>query len=463
MSRNPRTHPSPRARPVAEAPIGALLERADELARGWAIALILARPLERIGEINLEALARDAPALCAQAVRALESDAELERMVGSDAAHGRGESASAHKLAALVGGRDAESAVDAVEALRGVLWEALMGELRDPPARQVADLADRLAYVCATALAATVAAGAQDAAAETAGPAAAAVGAGDSGADPGHSHGSPIGPRGAVLIDERADAPTAPAPSRVPAPPAVPDAPVDPAPASPPIEQTHGRPRPWDPVSSESRGNPDSASDPPPEEVTPPAADAPAGGSPAPEDKHAPEIEVRDERREEGPAAWIRSIGGELERFEQDKLPFAVLLVELGDVERLRRAALPGGVSNLTDRIEHALTQELQRIGGPPAERRGRPGGRLTRERPGRYWLLAPATDAAAARRLAEWLVRTIEPLASRRWAPLEVKVGTAVCPDDGREAAALAAHADLVLDARRAAGRPIASVDEPF
>ena len=77
--------------------------------------------------------------------------------------------------------------------------------------------------------------------------------------------------------------------------------------------------------------------------------------------------------------------------------------------------------------------------------------------------MLAPATDALAAGRLAESLVRTIEPLASRRWAPLEVKVGIAVCPDDGREAAALAAHADLGLDARRAAGRPVASLDEPF
>src|SRR5450755_747443 len=165
MSRNPRTHPSPRARPVAEAPIGALLDRADELARGWAIALILARPLERIGEIHLDALARDAPALCAQTIRALESDAELERMVGWEGEHGRGGSASAHGLAALAGAGDAESAVDAVEALRGVLLEALLGELRDPPARQVADLADRLAYVCATALAAAVGAGAEDVAA----------------------------------------------------------------------------------------------------------------------------------------------------------------------------------------------------------------------------------------------------------------------------------------------------------
>jgi predicted signal transduction protein with EAL and GGDEF domain len=46
------------------------------------------------------------------------------------------------------------------------------------------------------------------------------------------------------------------------------------------------------------------------------------------------------------------------------------------------------------------------------------------------------------------------------------VAVGTAVCPQDGREAAALAAHADIGLLAARAAGRasaarPIALVED--
>jgi hypothetical protein len=174
----------------------------------------------------------------------------------------------------------------------------------------------------------------------------------------------------------------------------------------------------------------------------------------------SPKIEVRDERGEEGPAAWIRSIGRQLERFEQDRLPFAVLLIGLGEEERLRRAALPGGVSSLTSRVERVLAQELRRI-GDASSTAGRPAGSLTCERPGRYWLVVPATDAFAARRLAEWLVRTIGPLASHRWAPLEVTVGTAVCPDDGRDAAALAAHADVGLYTARAAGRSTVPADE--
>jgi GGDEF domain-containing protein len=166
------------------------------------------------------------------------------------------------------------------------------------------------------------------------------------------------------------------------------------------------------------------------------------------------EIEVRDERGEAGPGAWIGSISRQLERFQQDQLPFAVLLVELGDAERLRRAALPAAMSSLTGRIERTLAQELQRVGGHPAQRRGRPAGELMCERPGRYWLLAPETDAIAAGRLAEWISYTIGGLADGRWAPLEVMVGVAVCPEDGREAAALAAHADLALYARRPAVR---------
>ena len=136
MSPGPSVHAAPRARPVPEAPLDALLARADELARRWAIALILMRPLERIGELDLEMLAREAPALCAQVIRALASDAELERLIGRGA-DGRDDSAPARKLSALAGAQDAESAIEAVEALRGVVWEALLEELPGPLGRSI--------------------------------------------------------------------------------------------------------------------------------------------------------------------------------------------------------------------------------------------------------------------------------------------------------------------------------------
>jgi hypothetical protein len=147
--------PAPRAHAVAGAPIEALVARSDELARRWAIALILALPLERIGELPLESFARQAPLLCAHVVRALQSDLELERI--APGANGGREPSPATRLAEVTGARDGKAAVEAVEALRGVLWEALLDELHSrsygqAAAHEVADLADRLAYVCSTAL-----------------------------------------------------------------------------------------------------------------------------------------------------------------------------------------------------------------------------------------------------------------------------------------------------------------------
>jgi hypothetical protein len=192
---------TPRAHPVADAPVDALLARADELARRWAIALILARPLNRIGEVPLEDLAREGPALCAQAARALRSDAELERLAGTRAAGDHEESAPALRLGALAGARDGGDLVLAVEALRGVLWESLLQELGRPmfdssAARGVAELGDRLAYVCATALAAALTQTPSMSESEPDGA------RGERGKVVYESESTHHGRRGAVLIDE---------------------------------------------------------------------------------------------------------------------------------------------------------------------------------------------------------------------------------------------------------------------
>jgi hypothetical protein len=158
MSGDPQIERGPRTRPVADAPVDALLARTDELARRWAIALLLARPLREMAEIPLEDLAREAPALCAQAIRALDSDVELERLAVVEEPGGRGGSVWTSRLGTSAGLVDARAAVYEIEALRGVLWEALLEELDRPifdqsSARLVADLSNRLAHVCATALA----------------------------------------------------------------------------------------------------------------------------------------------------------------------------------------------------------------------------------------------------------------------------------------------------------------------
>lgn len=384
------THVGSRARPVSDFPGDALLARAEELARRWVIALIRSRPLDAIGEVPLEALAREAPPLCAQVLRALQSDVELGRLTGKGA-DARAGVAQARRLAEIAGARDGAAAVGAVEALRGVLWEALLGQMTEPSARQVGDVADRLAYVCtevlAVALEAEIVAAADTSREDAAGAAVAESEAATVGVAPA---GAPR--RHAMIVDER---------------------------------HCPERPLSWDespPISPGAR---------------------------------AAEIEIRDERREEGPAAWIKSIGGQLERYERDRLPFAVLLVELRDIERLRREDLTRGLAGVLARVEGALAAVL-----------GRRAGSLTRERPGRYWLLMPETDRVGARDLAGSLVRAVASCRGQDGAPLDVAIGTAVCPDDGLEAPALAAHADVGLYADRSAARVTAGrrapIDEP-
>jgi GGDEF domain-containing protein len=86
----------------------------------------------------------------------------------------------------------------------------------------------------------------------------------------------------------------------------------------------------------------------------------------------------------------------------------------------------------------------------------------LSRETRGRYWLVAPETNGTGARMLAERLARLVRGSATHRGVPLEVAIGIAVCPDDGTEAPALAARADLGVYSARATGRSIAHTDPP-
>jgi hypothetical protein len=135
--RPPRRRP---ARPVADAPVAALVAGAEDLAKGWLLALIEEQPLDRASSIPVDEMARDGPAICALLVRSLASDAELERVAeGVEALPRVGE---------LAGAGTAAEVSHAVEVLRAVLWDALLAALTDPDARLVAELADRLAVVC---------------------------------------------------------------------------------------------------------------------------------------------------------------------------------------------------------------------------------------------------------------------------------------------------------------------------
>jgi hypothetical protein len=200
VSREQPSERAPGARPVADAPVEQLLARADELARRWAVSLLSARSLSEMSAVPLEDLARGAPTLCAQVARSLRADAELAQLLASTPGQWF---AHADDTAACV--RD-------MEALRSVLWRAAMAALDDPSPALVADLADRLAFVCASTLAAALAAQQPVSAGGPDLP--------DSPATRGREQilysSPPLSPsgRGAVLIDERDELAASPSAGR---------------------------------------------------------------------------------------------------------------------------------------------------------------------------------------------------------------------------------------------------------
>jgi GGDEF domain-containing protein len=404
-----------RPRPLAEVALDVTNGRAEELGRRWIAALVMARPLGTLGDLSLETLALEAPTLCAQVLGALQSDVELDRLAGRGSSSAR--SSVALRLAGLVSdaGGGGATVVEAVEALRGIVWEALVEEVglagvERSAVRRIADLSDRLAHVCACMLAtalseSTLKPPRRESRVET-----------EESSTPARAETARVSM--AVIVDEHEE--QAPAARALAG-----EEPVL-APTTPPAPE---RPPSWD--------------------ESPPVAPSGRARGGAWKDPYD-EIEIRDERADAGPAAWIGSIGRELERFARDGRPFAVLLVEPDEIERLRRQ--PEELASVDASIERALSHTLTPgtdLALAPLEQRPS----LMRQSPGRYWVLAQV-DRARAEQLAERLGQA--PAAARADAgrALELSVGVAVCPEDGRDAPALAAHADVSLYAARSASR---------
>jgi hypothetical protein len=404
LRHEPTTERSPRPRALAEIALDTSQQRGEQLARRWALAMIAARPFAEVGELPLADVVDQAPMLCVQMVLAVQSDTELDRLSGEGSAEGsRARDSVAPGLAAMVGAPNARAAVAAVEALRGVLWEALLEDVAPvygerAGARLIADMADRLSFVCARLLGSAVESLQQ------------AVAHGPAEEPAPHARVEPSGALSrAVIVDERSEDVSA-VPERL-------------APTAAPRPVQHDeRPLSWD--------------------ESPPV---PPGSASA-------EIEIRDERVDDGAAARIGSIARWLQRYASDRKPFAVMLLEPMDIELLRD--LPGELA----RVDGELGQMLERTLGPAAvalpAALSETAPSYTRESPGRYWVLAPRGDASAAAALCERLVRGAGRISGVRGLPLELAFGTAMCPQDGREPSALAAHADVDLYAARSAAR---------
>ncbi len=136
----PRRRP---ARPVADAPVDALLGRSEDLAKGWLLALVEAAPLGSLPAILASELASEGPRLCDAVVRALADDTELRRLEPAGAL-----GPLAARTGELAGASTAEAAIGAVDALHAVVWGGVREELGgSPDPEQVAELAERLALV----------------------------------------------------------------------------------------------------------------------------------------------------------------------------------------------------------------------------------------------------------------------------------------------------------------------------
>jgi len=131
-----------RARPVADAPIDALLPLAEDLAKGWLLALVEQVSLEAAGSILAVDLSRDGPRICQAVLRALVDDADLKRLESGGAL-----TPLAARIGELAGASRPETASGAVDALHAVIWTALRQELRAPDPDLVGELAERLSLV----------------------------------------------------------------------------------------------------------------------------------------------------------------------------------------------------------------------------------------------------------------------------------------------------------------------------
>jgi GGDEF domain-containing protein len=127
---------------VSDAALERLAQHAEELAKAWLVELIERRPLQDAAELVAGGLPREGPRLCAAVVRALGSDHELAALEPGGASEGL-----AVHAGELVGAHEPAAVLEALAALRSVIWAALRDAVSDPDHELVAQLAERLARV----------------------------------------------------------------------------------------------------------------------------------------------------------------------------------------------------------------------------------------------------------------------------------------------------------------------------
>jgi len=145
---------------------------------------------------------------------------------------------------------------------------------------------------------------------------------------------------------------------------------------------------------------------------------------------------------------WVAALERQLAEGGRSGRPFALLLVELDDAERLRLAEPEPVAEAVFDRVGRAIRDRVRR---PDL---------LAHERDGRTWVIAPEAGRAGAAALAERVADSVEHSGTVGGAALRASIGIAVFPHDGRDAEALIEHAEEQMFAARAAGIRIAGGD---
>lgn len=431
-----------RPRPVVAAGVEAILLRGDDLAKGWLLALLEDAPLDDAPAILAGQVAQDGPRICEAVVRAVYDESDLRRLEPDGVLE-----PLVSRAGEIAGARTSEQAARAIDALRGVVWSALQGELARTDPDLLADAAERLSLIAETVRGAVLrrrgaeetvtrrpprmpplrvagedAPGAPEPTPgppapnpgpEPTGPPFAPAGSGApfafAGGSPGPA-GAPFGPAG--RSPGPAEAPSAP-----------PGGPPGPAGGLTPAPGPSPSPEPPSP-------SPEPGVVPPQSTVVPP--EAPAQG--LPESGGTREPQVRD-------ALWIGALRDEIVRAGRARLPLSLLLVELEEAERVLAVEPHSEASATFGRFAQAVRGAVRRRDV------------LACETDSRAWVIARDTGRAGAQALGSRIVTAVPTEESWRGAPLTVSVGLAVLGEDGHNAATLIEAAEQTKFAAEASG----------
>jgi GGDEF domain-containing protein len=395
---------------VADAPVDALLVRAEDLAKGWLLALIEQVALDEMPSILAADLARDGPRLCDALVRALADDTDLRRLQLGGALE-----PLAATVGELTGANGLEATERAIDALSAVLWSAIRAELGDPSPDQIAELAERLMRVMEEVRAAAWR----------------RVDSRREGGAAAPPYSPPLAPAPAPAA-ARPSVPTRPSvPIRSPAltPPSVPTR----APGPPPPAAQPRAPAPTGPPAAAAAppavGPPPSVGPPPA-----PAAARPATAAPSPA----------------GGPLWLGALEDEVDRSRRTGSPLSLLLAELDDAERMMQIEDQSAADSIFGSFAQSVRSAVRRQ------------DTLACETDTRAWIIARDTGRVGAHALALRIAAALQETPTWRGAPLAVSVGIAVLGQDGRDSTDLVEAAEEARFSAQASGITVARIEAP-